>query len=100
MAQASRVTEEGSTQQLRKIPKVQCGVCEKFFVGDAIFFAHLTGSFFKRERRCLMLTQGFNHEKALVKEIIEEKKSYVERTVWYLVANRASLQKAVRQEHG
>ncbi len=79
---------------MRKIRKVQCSGCGKFFVGDSIFDRHRTGEF-GVDRRCFtteeMIEKGFGSEACFVGIALEGTKSYQEKTVWFLIDNRESL---------
>lgn len=89
------------------ITKCQCSGCKKFFVGDSAFFAHRTGSFEERTRRCLtteeMQACGFASEKKFVELFLEGHPFYEEHDVWYSEVARERVRQtfeAIRQRPG
>ncbi len=83
---------------MRIIRKTQCSGCRKYFIGDTAFFAHRTGSFDARTRRCLsteeMQAAGYATESVLVNMYLDGKPIREEHDAWFEIAARERVRKA------
>jgi len=88
--------EEQEHEQVRTVPKTQCGACGRYFVGTSVFDLHrITDPDAKFGRRCQtedeMVAAGLAHEPRYVKFRVENKPTTELQDVWYSRVKRENL---------